>query len=90
MASLIENRVLFERSEVAMVFSFKDGSQLEVEPSKSHNFIQHDLAWVIVARGGLTHISYQTGERTNVVRHEDGSPTTLPSQRLESCETCRF
>ena len=73
-----------------MVFSFKDGSQLEVEPSKSHSFIQHDLTWVTVARGGLTHIAYQSGERANVARNEEGSATTLPAPRLEPCETCRL
>jgi hypothetical protein len=66
-----------------MVFSFKDGSQLEVEPSKSHSFIQHDLAWVTVARGGLTQIFYQSGDRANAVRNE-------PAPRLESCKSCRL
>jgi hypothetical protein len=65
-----------------MVFSFKDGSQLEVEPSKSHSFIQHDLAWATVARGGLTHISYQSEDRANAVRNE--------APRLESCKSCRL
>jgi hypothetical protein len=66
-----------------MVFSFKDGSQLEVEPSKSHSFIQHDLAWATVARGGLMHISYQSGDRGNAARNEAAPP-------LESCKSCRL
>jgi hypothetical protein len=66
-----------------MVFSFKDGSQLEVEPSKSHSFIQHDLAWATVARGGLTHISYHSEDRVSAAR-DDAAP------RLESCKSCRL
>ena len=66
-----------------MVFSFKDGSQLEVEPSKSHSFIQHDLAWATAARGGLAHISYQSGGGGNAARNE-------AAPRLESCESCRL
>jgi hypothetical protein len=73
-----------------MVFSFKDGSQLEVEPSKSHSFIQHDLAWATVARGGLTHISYQSGDRANAVRNEDSAAAALPAPRIESCKSCRL
>ena len=71
-----------------MIFSFKDGSRLEIEPSKSHSFIQHDLAWATVARGGLADIAYQSGERANVARKEEVSPTTPTAPRLESCEIC--
>ena len=73
-----------------MVFSFKDGSHLEVEPSKSHSFIQHDLTWATLARGGLTHISYQSGDGANAVRNEDSAATTLPAPRIESCKSCRL
>jgi hypothetical protein len=66
-----------------MVFSFKDGSQLEVEPSKSHSFIQHDLAWATAARGGLTRISYQSGDGGIAPRNE-------PAPRLDSCKSCRL
>ena len=71
-----------------MIFSFKDGSRLEVEPSKSHSFIQYDLAWATVARGGLMDIAYQSGERANVARNEDVSAATLTAPRLEPCEIC--
>ena len=70
-------------AKVTMVFFFKDGSQLEVEPTKSHSFIQHDLAWAMVARGGLMHISYQSWDHGNAARNE-------AAPRLEACKSCRL
>jgi len=72
-----------------MVFSFKDGSQLEVEPSRSHSFIQNDLAWATVARGGLTHISYQSGDRAHVERKENRAANALSPAQLQPCKSCQ-
>ena len=49
-----------------MTFIFEDGTHLGIKRSASHDFIKHDLLWIVQAHGKLIDISYTSASADNI------------------------